>query len=134
MRYVATDNGEWCALLGFGSAALCVRSREELIGWSDEQRYRRLRYVTNNQRFCVLDDHRRPNLASQALAATMRRLSGDFEARWGHLHRPCPSPRHLLCGLELRPARVHRRLRAPCRALRPPRRGEGLLGPAAAPW
>lgn len=84
MRYVALEDGEWCALLGFGSAALCVRSREELIGWSDEQRYRRLRYVTNNQRFCVLDSHRRPNLASQVLSAALRRLSGDFEARWGH--------------------------------------------------
>ena len=54
MRYVAEEDGEWCALLGFGSAALCVRSREELLSWSDTQRYRRLRYITNNQRFCVL--------------------------------------------------------------------------------
>lgn len=83
MRYVAIDGNEWCALVGFGSAALCVRSREELLAWSDEQRYRRLRYVTNNQRFCVLANHR-PNLASQVLGATLRRLSGDFEARWGH--------------------------------------------------
>ncbi|MDQ2781943.1 MAG: ISAs1 family transposase [Actinomycetota bacterium] len=84
MRYVAIEDGEWCALLGFGSAALCVRSREELLAWSDEQRHRRLRYLTNNQRFCVLGEHRRPNLASQVLALTLRRLSGDFEARWGH--------------------------------------------------
>lgn len=41
MRYVAIDDGEWCALLGFGSTALCVRSREELPAWSDEQRHRR---------------------------------------------------------------------------------------------
>lgn len=44
MRDVAVEDGEWCALVGFGSAALCVRPREELIGWSDEQRHRRLRY------------------------------------------------------------------------------------------
>jgi len=84
MRYVAVEDGEWCALVGFGSAALCVRSREELLSWSDQQRHRRLRYVTNNQRFCVLDSHRRPNLASRVLGATLRRLSTDFEARWGH--------------------------------------------------
>jgi predicted transposase YbfD/YdcC len=84
MRYVAIEDGEWCALLGFGSAALCVRSREELLSWSDSQRHRRLRYVTNNQRFCVLEEHRRPNLASQVLSLTLRRLSADFEARWGH--------------------------------------------------
>jgi len=33
------------------------------LSWSDSQRHRRLRYVTNNQRFCVLEDRRRPNLA-----------------------------------------------------------------------
>ena len=84
MRYVAVEDGEWCALVGFGSAALCVRSREELIGWSDSQRHRRLRYVTNNQRFCVLDASRRANLASQVLGLTLGRLSSDFEARWRH--------------------------------------------------
>ena len=31
MRYFAEEDGEWCALLGFGSAALCVKSREELV-------------------------------------------------------------------------------------------------------
>jgi len=73
MRYVAEEDGSWVALVGFGSAALCVRPREELLSWSDHQRYRILRYVTNNQRFCVLDEHRRQNLASQVLAMTPRR-------------------------------------------------------------
>lgn len=84
MRYVALLDGRWCALIGFGSAALCVRSREALVGWSDSQRHRRLRYLTNNQRFCVLESYRRPNLASAVLALVLRRLSSDFEARWGH--------------------------------------------------
>lgn len=84
MRYVAEENGCWVALVGFGSAALCVRPREELFSWNDAQRYRRLRFVTNNQRFCVLDEHRRKNLASEVLGKTLRRLSSDFEARWRH--------------------------------------------------
>lgn len=84
MRYVAIEDGRWCALVGFGSAALCVSSRERLVNWSESQRYRRLRYLTNNQRFCVLSSTRRPNLASQVLSRTLRRLSFDFEQRWGH--------------------------------------------------
>lgn len=84
MRYVAEENGEWVALIGFGSAALCVRARDTNIGWSERQRWNRLRYIANNQRFCVLDEHRRPNLASQALGAALRRLSFDYERRWGH--------------------------------------------------
>ncbi|MGH9057150.1 MAG: hypothetical protein ACRDYY_15005 [Acidimicrobiales bacterium] len=43
MRDVAIENGGWCALIGFGSAALCVRSREELVTWSDDQPGRRRR-------------------------------------------------------------------------------------------
>ena len=31
MRYVAEEDGNWVALLGFGSAAICVRPREELF-------------------------------------------------------------------------------------------------------
>ncbi len=84
MRYVGLVEGEWAALVGFGSAALCVRSREELLGWNDSQRHRRLRYITNNQRFCVLEERRRHNLASEVLGIVLRRLAGDFQARWGH--------------------------------------------------
>jgi len=84
LRYVALLDGRWCALVGFGSAALCVRSREQLLSWSDSQRHRRLRYIANNQRFCVLEAYRRPNLASSVLAVVLRRLAGDYEARWGH--------------------------------------------------
>ena len=85
MRYVASaPDGTWVALVGFGAAALSCRPRDSYIGWSDDQHFRRLRYVTNNQRFCVLPAGRRPNVASNVLAKTLRRLSGDFEVRWGH--------------------------------------------------
>ena len=50
MRYVTEEDGNCVALVGFGSAALCVRPREELLSWSVQQRHRRLRYLTNNQR------------------------------------------------------------------------------------
>ncbi|MGH9056136.1 MAG: Druantia anti-phage system protein DruA, partial [Acidimicrobiales bacterium] len=85
MRHVAVaGDGDWVALVGFGAAALACRPREERIGWSDEVHFRRLRYVVNNQRYCVLPAARRHNLASLVLARSLRRLSGDFQARWGH--------------------------------------------------
>lgn len=85
MRYVAlAPDGSWVALVGFGAAALACRPRDSYVGWSDDQHFRRLRYVTNNQRFCVLPAGRHPNVASHVLAKTLRRLSADFEARWGH--------------------------------------------------
>ncbi len=43
-----------------------------------------MRFITSNPRFCVLAAGRRPNLASEVLRLTLRRLSADFEARWRH--------------------------------------------------
>ena len=84
LRYVAVIDEEWAALLGFGSAALSLGSRERYVGWSEEVKLRRLRYVLNNQRFCVLPDARRPNLASAVLSRTLSRLSTDVRALYGH--------------------------------------------------
>lgn len=83
MRYVATESdGRWVALLGFGAAALSCRPRDAFIGWSKDQQFRRLSYVVNNQRYCVLE--RRANLASAVLSRCLSRLSGDYQVRWGH--------------------------------------------------
>ena len=72
--YVATVDGEWAALIGWASAALPVKVRDQGIGWSDEQRHRRLRFVANNVRYCILPGWNQPNLASRVLA----RLTGDW--------------------------------------------------------
>jgi len=82
LRYVALEDDEWVALVGFGSAALSVGSRERFIGWSEQEKRRRLRFVANNQRFCVLPGRRRANLASAVLGRTLRTLSADWEAAY----------------------------------------------------
>ncbi len=85
MRYVATDaSGEWVALLGFASPALSCGPRDRFIGWSQEIQLRRLRFVASNQRFCVLPAGRRQNTASAVMSRTLRRLSTDWVAAWGH--------------------------------------------------
>jgi len=84
VRQVATINGQWVALIGWGSPAFMVSARDRWIGWSPAQRTRRLRFVANNQRFCVLPEGRVPNLASATLAAALRVLPADWVAMWGH--------------------------------------------------
>lgn len=84
MRYVATIDGSWVAVVGFGSAALSCAVRDRHIGWSRAQQYQRLRFVMNNQRFCVLPPGRRPNLASAVLSRVLRRLSDDCVVVHGH--------------------------------------------------
>lgn len=82
LRYVATVEEEWAALVGFGSAALRC-PREDYVGWSEATKLRRLRYVSNNQLFCVLPGQGRANVASAVLARTLSRLSRDAEAAYG---------------------------------------------------
>jgi len=84
VRQVAIADGEWVALVGWGSPAFMVSARDRWIGWAPHQRARRLRFVANNQRFCVLASGRVPNLASAVLGAALRRLPADWEAMWGH--------------------------------------------------
>lgn len=84
VRQVAVIDGEWVALVGWGSPALVVSARDRWVGWSSAQRVRRLRFVANNQRFCVLPAGRVPNLASATLGAALRSLPDDWAAMWGH--------------------------------------------------
>ena len=49
LRYVAEFNGQWIALICFSGAAPNLKSREQWIGWSPQQRVRRLGFVVNNK-------------------------------------------------------------------------------------
>ena len=75
---------EWLGVLLFTAAARRLRHRDEWIGWSDEQRRRRLPLVANNSRFLLLPDKTSPNLGSAVLSRATSRLSGDWTERYGH--------------------------------------------------
>ncbi len=84
LRYVATVDERWVALLGWSTPALKCKSRDEWIGWSPAQQWKRLKLVVNNARFLVLPGVRVPNLASRVLALSCRRLSLDWQAAFGN--------------------------------------------------
>lgn len=81
--YVATAGPAWVALLAWAAAALKCSPRDTWIGWTPPLQWRRLRFVVNNVRFCLLPPAR-PNLASRVLALNLRRLSADWERAYGH--------------------------------------------------
>jgi hypothetical protein len=68
----------------FGAAAWKVAVRDQFIGWSAQQRTQRLGCVTNQQRFLILPWVRVSQLASHLLALVTRRLSQDWQSRYGH--------------------------------------------------
>lgn len=85
LHYAALDaQGKWVAVLLFSAAAKHLKHRDAWIGWSRSQRDRRRALVVNNSRFLVLPQRSVPNLASRVLALTLRRLSADWQARYGH--------------------------------------------------
>ncbi len=84
LYYVACVDDQWVALLGWAAAAWMCRARDRWIGWTRPQQWARLRYVANNARFLILPGVQIPNLASNTLARTTRRLAADWQAIYGH--------------------------------------------------
>jgi Domain of unknown function (DUF4338) len=68
----------------FGSAAWKCQDRDRFIGWSVAARQRNLPLVTNNQRCLILPWVRVHGLGSWMLARVLRRLSSDWQAKYGH--------------------------------------------------
>jgi hypothetical protein len=72
------------ACLAWASAAWKVKSRDQFIGWDEARKRKNLYLVANNTRFLILDWVRIKHLASKILALSLRRLSGDWQQRYGH--------------------------------------------------
>jgi hypothetical protein len=81
---VTGQTGRLLACLLFGSAAWKCGPRDRFIGWDPEQRARNLHLLTNNTRFLILPFVRVPHLASWILGQVLRRLSVDWEKKYGH--------------------------------------------------
>ena len=75
MRLVVEEDGEWLAIMVWGSACYCLRPRDEFIGWTPPLRAERQKLVVNNRRFTILaKPGERRNLASQVLGLATREL------------------------------------------------------------
>jgi hypothetical protein len=85
LQYMVMDaTGRLLACLLFGSAAWKCRPRDEYIGWNPEQRARNLQLLSNNTRYLILPWVRVPHLSSWILGQVLRRLSADWENKYGH--------------------------------------------------
>lgn len=85
VRMVVECDGEWVALLLWGSAAYRLKDRDDFIGWNNAQRAARQKLVVQNRRFAILSapgEH--PNLASKVLGLAIRELPALWVERFGH--------------------------------------------------
>ena len=84
LRYLVRAEGQIIAALGFGASAWKVKPRDQLIGWTTEQRQRNLPLIVNNARFLILPWIHCKNLASRILGLTAKRLPDDWQARYSY--------------------------------------------------
>jgi hypothetical protein len=85
VQYLAKDrHGRELAVMVFGAAAWKVADRDRFIGWSKEQRAEQLGGIANQQRFLILPWVRVAHLGSHLLVLAARRLSADWQNRYGH--------------------------------------------------
>lgn len=83
LRYLVRCSQGYVGVLSFSAPAWRVAARDRFIGWDEPTRAARLGQVVNNSRFLILPQLRVPHLASHVLGQALRRLAGDWEARYG---------------------------------------------------
>ena len=85
LGYLAVDaHGRDVAAMLFGAPAWRCAPRDEFLEWDDTQRREQLHRLANNTRFLVLPWVRVPHLASHVLGAAARRISADWQLKYGH--------------------------------------------------
>ena len=85
MQYLLRDQqGRDIACLLFGAAAWRARARDEFIGWDQSQRAAALAGLANNTLYLILPWVKVPGLASHLLSQAARRLSQDWQDKYGH--------------------------------------------------
>ncbi len=86
LRYFVEGPGSILGCILFSGAAKALKSRDQWIGWSTNERLRNQGFVVNNGRFLIFPWVRVKNLASHALGKVVRVLGRDWQEQWGY----CP--------------------------------------------
>jgi hypothetical protein len=83
-RISRLSDGRMLAGLWFGSAAWKCMARDQFIGWTAAEREANLWRITNNVRYLILPWVHCLHLGSWILGQVLRRLSADWERKYGH--------------------------------------------------
>ncbi|MGN8160729.1 IS4 family transposase [Salinisphaera sp. SWV1] len=84
LRYLIGSAHGWLGAIGLGAAALQLAPRDHWIGWDGTQRGEQLHRIVGLTRFLLRPGVHCRYLASHVLGRLLRRLGGDFEARYGY--------------------------------------------------
>ncbi len=84
MRFFVYAGDQRVVLLGFSASAWRVAPRDEFIGWTEDQRKRKLHLVVDNSRFLLLPWVHSKNLASRILSGAARHLPYYWQERYNY--------------------------------------------------
>lgn len=85
LQYLVCDRqGRSVACVLFGAAAWQCADRDRHVGWDAPTRAQHLHLLTNNTRFLIPAWVRVAHLASHVLSQVTRRLSHDWQGKYGH--------------------------------------------------
>jgi hypothetical protein len=85
LGYLVMDaHGRDVAAVLFGAPAWRCAPRDQFLEWDDCQRRNELHRLANNTRFLILPWVRVPHLASHVLGGVARRVSADWQLKYGH--------------------------------------------------
>ena len=83
IRYlIKSERAGYLGGLAFSAAAWRVAARDHWIGWAEATRRQNLKSVVNNSRFLIAPQVKVKNLASHVLAQAVKRLPGDWVAKY----------------------------------------------------
>ena len=83
MQFVQQES-QVVAVLVWAASAYHLKDRDQWIGWDAITCTKRRNLITNNVRFLIREEHRRPNLASQSLAAALKVLPQQWQEHFGY--------------------------------------------------
>lgn len=84
LRYFVEGSGTILGCLLFSGAAKALKTRDQWIGWSPDERMRNQGFVVNNGRFLIFPWVKVRYLASHVLGKVIRVLEQDWYQRWGY--------------------------------------------------
>lgn len=85
LKYLIYDRqGRVLSCVLFGAAAWTMACRDRFIGWERTERERHLALLANNMRFLIVPWVRVSHLASHILGRIARRISHDWQVKYGH--------------------------------------------------
>lgn len=82
LRYIVKSGDRDVGCLQFSASALALSERDKWIGWSKEDRTKRLHLVINNSRFLVFPWVKVKNLASHILSIATKQIRQDWLRRY----------------------------------------------------